>query len=1089
MEKILDNKKNKVIDVLQKGISKGAKISTISAYFTIYAYNALRNQLKDIEEFRFLFVEPTFVKEKEEKREFYIKRLDREKRLSGTEFEIRLKNELTQSNIAKECADWIRDKADFRSLKKSDKFSSKLFHVKDQDNKAFSIHGSIDFTSSGLGTSPSKRLEMSQYSDDAGTTKEMLEWFDEIWNNKELAEDVKDEVLKSIETIYHENSAEFVYFVTLYNIFSDYLEEITEEGIVKEKTGFNDTLVWNKLYKFQKDGVVGAISKLEQHNGCILADSVGLGKTFEALAVIKYYELRNDRVLVLVPKKLRDNWSLYRMNDVRNILSKDRFSYDILNHTDLSRDRGLSGDINLETINWGNYDLIVIDESHNFRNNDRRKDKKTRYDKLMDDIIKSGVKTKVLMLSATPINNKMNDLKNQVAFITEGNNSALQDQGINNIENTLRVAQTVFNKWQKNPESERTLENLLNKLNVDYFKLLDSLTIARSRKHIEKYYDLEEIGEFPERMKPDNHKTGIDLNGEFPSFEDINNAIRKLNMAMYSPLFYVLPNKRRKYEEKYDIELRGGVSKFTQMDRETQLVNLMRVNILKRLESSIYSYVLTVEKMHGKTKAVIDRIDEFEANKTNDIFTAESGDQEESIDGDDGQLEDFLVGNKIQVSLEDVDIIRWKQDLTDDLNKFGELLDSGQKITVERDEKLDKLKELIAEKIEKPINDDNKKILVFSAFADTANYLYENIANWANEKFGIDSALVTGGGTNKTTAKEIHTEFNSVLTHFSPISKEKDKVYPDSTSEIDIMIATDCISEGQNLQDCDTLVNYDIHWNPVRIIQRFGRIDRIGSKNKRIKLINFWPNMELDAYIKLEQRVRGRMILLNSSATGEDDIINETDPGVMNDIEYRKNQMIKLQDEIVDLEDISGGVSITDLTMNDFKMDLLEYLKTNKEDLEKAPLGMYAVADSKKMNADEVKPGVIFTLKQVSFSEEKSTETNALHPYYMVYITDDGEISLSYVQAKYILDIFKKLAKGANEVVAELVKQFNKETKGAKDMSKYSKLLMQAVSNIIGKKQDDGIAAMFTLGETGLSSDSNLSGLDDFELISFLVIK
>ncbi|MBU1976754.1 MAG: DEAD/DEAH box helicase family protein [Nanoarchaeota archaeon] len=1089
MEKILDNKKNKVVDALKSGISKGAKISTISAYFTIYAYNALKDQLKNIDEFRFLFVEPTFIKEKEERREFYIRRLEREKRLSGTEFEIRLKNELTQSKIAKECADWIRDKADFRSLKKSDKFSSKLFHVSNQDDKDFSIHGSIDFTSSGLGSSASKRLEMSQYTDDTETTKEMLEWFDDIWKNKELVEDVKGEVLKSVEVIYHENSPEFVYFVTLYNIFYDYLEEISEEGIVKEKTGFNDTLVWNKLYKFQKDGVIGAISKLEQHNGCIIADSVGLGKTFEALAVIKYYELRNDRVLVMAPKKLRDNWALYRLNDVRNILEKDRFSYDILNHTDLSRERGFSGDINLETVNWGNYDLVVIDESHNFRNYERSKGKKTRYDKLMADIIKAGVKTKVLMLSATPINNKMNDLKNQVAFITEGNNSALQNEGIGSIENTLKFAQTIFNKWQKEPEKDRTLENLLNKLNVDYFKLLDSLTIARSRKHIEKYYDLEEIGDFPERMKPTNHKTGIDLDGEFPSFEDVNNAISRLNMAMYSPLFYVLPDKRKKYEEKYDIELRGGKSKFTQMDRETQLVNLMRINILKRLESSIYAYVLTVEKMLMKTKGVIDTIVEFEKHKNHNTFNAESGDQEEAIDGDDEQLEDFLIGNKIQVSLEDVDVIRWKQDLEDDLSRFDDLLKKAKKISVARDEKLYELKKLIQNKIENPINDNNKKILVFSAFADTANYLYKNIADWVKIAFDVDSALVTGGGTNKTTAKDIHTEFNSILTHFSPISKEKDKVYPKTKSEIDIMIATDCISEGQNLQDCDTLVNYDIHWNPVRIIQRFGRIDRIGSKNTRIKLINFWPNMELDAYIKLEQRVRGRMILLNSSATGEDDIINETDPGVMNDIEYRKKQLVKLQDEVVDLEDISGGVSITDLTMNDFKMDLLEYIKTNKEDLEKAPLGMYAVADGKKMGEDELKPGVIFTLKQVSFSEEKSTEANALHPYYMVYITDDGEVSLGYVQAKYILDIFKKLAKGTNEVIKELVKQFDKETKEAKDMSKYSKLLMQAVSNIIGKKQDEGIASMFTLGETGISSDSNLSGLDDFELISFLVIK
>ena len=1089
MEKILDNKKSKVIDVLRQGIKSGSKISALSAFFTIYAFDALKKQLQDVEEFRFLFVEPTFVKDKEEKREFYIKRRDREKRLSGTEFEIRLKNELTQTQIAKECAEWIKDKTKFRSLKKPDKFSSKLFHVQQTEEESFSVHGSVDFTSSGLGTSPSRRLEMSQYSDDTETTQEMLSWFDDIWNNKDLVEDVKDQVLKSIEVIYHENSPEFIYFVTLYNIFFDYLEELADEGMVKEKTGFSETLVWNKLYKFQKDGVLGAITKLEKHNGCILADSVGLGKTFEALAVIKYYELRNDRVLVLAPKKLRDNWALYRMNDVRNILSQDRFSYDILNHTDLSREKGYSGDINLETINWGNYDLIVIDESHNFRNNDRRKDTKTRYGKLMDDIIKAGVKTKVLMLSATPINNKMNDLKNQVAFITEGNSAALLDEGVASIESTLRVAQGVFNAWQKLPQDDRTLENLLNRLNVDYFKLLDSLTIARSRKHIEKYYDLDEIGKFPERMKPKNHKTGIDTKEDFPSFEEVNNEIRKLNMAMYSPLLYVMPDRLKKYEEKYDIELKGGISKFTQKDRESQLVNLMRVNILKRLESSVHAYRLTVGKMGGKAEMILDNILDFEKTTQYYTFQSEFGDQDEAIDGDDDQLEDFLVGNKIQVSLEDVDLVRWKQDLQDDIERFQRLFKQAEDITVKRDEKLLQLKELIREKIENPINAGNNKILIFSAFADTAQYLYKNISQWAKKEFNLESALVTGGGTNKTTAKDIPTEFNCVLSHFSPISKEKNKVYPSTKSEIDIMIATDCISEGQNLQDCDALVNYDIHWNPVRIIQRFGRIDRIGSQNEKIQLINFWPNMELDAYIKLEQRVRGRMILLNSSATGEDDIINETDPGVMNDIEYRKHQMTKLQDEVIDLEDVSGGVSITDLTMNDFKMDLLEYLKSNREKLEQAPLGMYAIANREKFQDDTVKPGVIFTLKQVSFSEEKSAEANALHPYYMVYITDDGEIAFSYVQAKYILDIFKKLAKGVEDVLPELVSQFNRETSEAQNMQEYSQLLMQAVSNVIGKKQDEGIKSLFTLGRTGISDESNLSGLDDFELISFLVIK
>lgn len=1090
MEKIIDNKKSKVIDVLKEGIKKDSKLSIISAYFTIYGFDKLKENLQKIDSLRFLFIEPTFIKEKEDKREFYINRQNREKQLSGTEYEIKLRNELTQSKIAKECADWIRNKVEFKSLKKPDTSSARAIHVQNKVNEEFVIQGQMDFTAAGLGVANSNRYELNIYSDDQSATKETLNWFNNIWDNESLAENVKDEVIKNIETIYKENSPEFIYFVTLYNIFREYLEDILEENIIKPKTGFNETLIWKKLYKFQKDGVTGAISKLEEHNGCIIADSVGLGKTFEALAVIKYYELRNHRVLVFCPKKLRDNWSMYRANDVRNILSADRFGYDILNHTDLSRTRGRSGDINLETINWGNYDLIVIDESHNFRNNDPRKDRKNRYQKLMDDIIRSGVKTKVLMLSATPVNNRMNDLKNQVAFITEGDDKKLGDYGIGSIQETLRVAQLIFNKWLEKPTEERKLENLLSSLNINYFKLLDLLTIARSRKHIEKYYDLSEIGKFPKRLKPINYKTGIDLQSDFSSFDEINDSIRRLKLAVYSPLQYVIPEKVKFYEEKYDIIVNQGQSRFKQTDREKSIVNLMRVNILKRLESSIYSYNLTLKRMDLKIVSVLGQIDilEKDPNKSDSIIISELEDDDESIDGDDEQLEALTVGGTVQVSLKDIDLVKWRQDLEDDHGRFQALINEAKKITPKRDEKLDSLKNVIADKIKNPFNGNNKKILIFSAFADTAGYLYSEIADWVKKEFKTEVALVTGGGSNKVTSDKIHNHFDSVLTNFSPRSKERDKIYPNIKEEIDVLIATDCISEGQNLQDCDCLVNYDIHWNPVRIIQRFGRIDRIGSINDSVKLINFWPNMELEAYIKLEQRVRGRMMLLNSSATGEDDIINETDKDVMNDIEYRKNQLVKLQEEIVDLEDISGNISITDLTMNDFKMDLASYLKDHRDELEKAPLGMYAIADRKLLN-NEIAPGVIFALKQVDFSELESKESNALHPYYLVYIQDDGVIKYVHTQAKYILDIFKKLSNGVAEANSDLIKIFNNETDEANDMSRQSQLLEKAVLNIIGKRQEKSASALFSLGKSAIAKESALSGMDDFELISFLIIK
>ena len=900
-------------------------------------------------------------------------------------------------------------------------------------------------------------------------TQQMLAQFDMFWNDKEKAKDVKNSLLESLEVVYKENNPEFIYFVTLYNIFKDYLENLTEEDIVKTKTGFKESVVWNKLYNFQKDGVLGAIDKLEKYNGCIIADSVGLGKTFEALAVIKYYESRNNRVLVLCPKKLRENWLTYKGNRRDNILEKDRLNYDVLNHTDLSRYTGYSGEINLEKIYWENYDLIVIDESHNFRNNNNKKDdKETRYSRLLNQIIKKGIKTKVLMLSATPVNNRMNDLKNQIAFATEGNDSALSSFGLKSIEQTLRKAQMAFNKWNDLPEEKKKLENLLEMLEIDYFKLLDMLTIARSRKHIQKYYDTASIGKFPERLKPLNIKADIDSKNEFIPLSELNKLIRSLNLAIYSPIKYVLPSKVAEYSRKYDTNT--GKSIFKQIDREQSLVHLMRINILKRMESSIYSFGLTVSKILQNIDIALKKLDNFE-------------DIEEDIDieelEDDTRLDSVLIGSKkVKVLLKDIDQIRWRTELEGDRAILERVLKEAFKITVGRDQKLKELKNLIKEKVNNPLNAGNKKVIIFTAFAHTAEYLYNNLATPILEELGLYSAVVTGSDNPKTNLKGIRTDFNSILTNFSPISKER---FEKEKPEIDILIATDCISEGQNLQDCDYLINYDIHWNPVRIIQRFGRIDRIGSKNQVIQLVNFWPNMELDEYIHLESRVSGRMVMLDMSATGEENVIVDNDS--MNDLEYRKQQLKQLQDQVVDLEDINGGISITDLTFNDFKMDLVNYMKNNKEILEKAPTGMYAIA---KSNIDEAERGVIFCLKQVN-EDIKPSEYNTLNPYFLVYVKEDGEVLLNFIQSKKILDIYKKVCIGEKELYPALIAEFNKDTNNAKDMSKFTNFLERTVENIVGKEEEKGLDSLFSFDETILNN--SVQNMDDFELISFLVIK
>lgn len=1068
---LLDNKaQGKVIDKLKENIKTGTKLSIISAYFTIYAYEELRKELNKIDSLRLLFSEPTFIKNKKDiNREFKLSG-SYERGLAGDRYEMKLKNELKQSEIAKECANWIKEKVEVKAYDEEYPLPQKMYLMENKKEESSCIVGSSDFTSGGLGIVSSNKLDMNSFVKSSMYAQQMIAQFDMFWNDKEKAKDVKKYLLESLEVVYKENNPEFIYFVTLYNIFKDYLENLTEEDIVKTKTGFKESVVWNKLYNFQKDGVLGAIDKLEKYNGCIIADSVGLGKTFEALAVIKYYESRNNRVLVLCPKKLRENWLTYKGNRRDNILEKDRLNYDVLNHTDLSRYTGYSGEINLEKIYWENYDLIVIDESHNFRNNNNKKDdKETRYSRLLNEIIRKGVKTKVLMLSATPVNNRMNDLKNQIAFATEGNDSALSSFGLKSIEQTLRKAQMAFNKWNDLPEEKKKLENLLEMLEIDYFKLLDMLTIARSRKHIQKYYDTASIGKFPERLKPLNIKADIDSKNEFIPLSELNKLIRSLNLAIYSPIKYVLPSKVAEYSRKYDTNT--GKSIFKQTDREESLVHLMRINILKRMESSIYSFGITISKILQNIDLALKKLDSFE-----DI--EEDFDIEE-LDIDDNRLDSVMIGSKkVKVLLQDIDQIRWRSELEGDKVILERVLKEAFKISVGRDQKLKELKNLIKEKVEKPLNGDNKKVIIFTAFADTAKYLYDNLSKVLFDELGLYSAVVTGSDNPKTNLKGIKTDFNTILTNFSPRSKER---FEQEKPEIDILIATDCISEGQNLQDCDYLINYDIHWNPVRIIQRFGRIDRIGSKNQVIQLVNFWPNMELDEYIHLESRVSGRMVMLDMSATGEENVITDNDS--MNDLEYRKKQLKQLQDQVVDLEDISGGISITDLTFNDFKMDLVNYMKNNKEILEKAPTGTYAIA---KSNIEEAEKGVIFCLKQVN-KDIKPSEYNTLNPYFLVYVKENGEVLLNFIQSKKILDIYKKVCIGEKELYPALIAEFNKETNNAKDMSKFTNFLEKTVENIVGKEEEKGLDSLFSFDETILNN--SVQNMDDFELISFLVIK
>jgi hypothetical protein len=1072
---VFNNTTKIVKDDLTQVIVPGSRISVAAACFSIYAYKELKTQLQKIESMRFIFTSPTFIAEKfpKEKREFYIPRLYRERSLYGTEFEIRLRNELTQKAIARECADWIRKKVTFKSNATNSVMSGFLnIQTKDQQLTYMPLNG---FTTVDIGCERGNNIYNMVNKFEAPFSSEYIRLFDSIWNDESRLQDVTEEVIESISAVYQENPAELIYFMTLYNIFSEFLEDISEDVLPNEATGFKNSVIWKKLYSFQKDAVLAIINKLEQYNGCILADSVGLGKTFTALAVIKYYENRNKNVLVLCPKKLKDNWLTFRGNLINNPLAKDRLRYDILFHTDLSRERGDSViGLPLDRINWGNYDLVVIDESHNFRNGGavtgEYGEKENRYLRLMNKVIRPGVKTKVLMLSATPVNNRFYDLRNQLALAYEGK-PELINKKLNtktDIDTIFRQAQKVYNAWTKLPPESRTTANLLKRLDFDFFEVLDSVTIARSRKHIQRYYDISEIGSFPERNKPISLRPKLTTLDNAINYEQIYEQLILLNLSLYTPTNYILPSRLGKY---IDIDSEHA-RQLSQKGREEGIRRLMSINLLKRMESSVHSFKLTIKRISEQIHNTLELIDAF---RSGEDITVQDVKDFGDLDLDDQNIDLLSVGRKFKINLRDMDYLSWQRDLSADLEILELLILMIEDITPEYDYKLNELLRVIENKIFNPINPGNKKIIIFTAFADTAEYIYENVSPFVKNTFGLDCALITGSIEGRTTIPKFPADMNTILTCFSPISKEKDLVMPNNKNSIDILIATDCISEGQNLQDCDWCINYDIHWNPVRIIQRFGRIDRIGSKNKVIQLVNFWPDLTLDDYINLKERVEARMRISVMTATGDDDYINQDEKG---DLAYRRAQLEKLQNEVVDLEDMTTGISIMDLGLNDFRMDLLSYIKEHP-DLDRTPYGIHAVIRGEK-------PGVIFILKNVNKAINIENQ-NRLHPFYMVYIGDDGEVICNHLEPKATLDIMRHLSRGKTEPDMEACYIFNQETNDGRKMDRISGLLRQAVASIITVKEERDIDSFFGNGETTFLT-GNISGLDDFELICFMVV-
>ena len=1050
---------DRLIDVL-RSLPSGGSLDVASATFSLFAYAALRQQFESLDVFRLLFSPSSL------------------NGLVGSTEDRSQRNRLVTRWLASDCVKFLRKKAKICELNTT--FFQSVAVIKSTDGlplQAFS--GDCSFTTSGLGITEVNALAILQTTDTKAEANALSAWFDQQWQRFVTSGD-NGLLIRMLEGIAKDAEASQLYPAILARLLSESDGPLDEDSIINAATGIRNTAVWQRLYRFQRDAVIGAIDKIERYGGCIIADSVGLGKTFEGLAIIKYYELRNSRVLVLCPKRLRDNWTLYRSNDRRNVLADDRFHYDVLNHTDLSRETGVSGDIDLTHVNWGNYDLVVIDESHNFRNRNAHREHDTRYDHLMKRIIQSGVKTRVLMLSATPVNNRLADLKNQIAFLTEGDDEALRPQGIESIETTLRRAQTQFNSWLKLEEPERTALVLMDMIGFDYFKLLDLLTIARSRKHIQKYYGTDESGTFPVRLEPKNIKADVDSQREFPPIREINDEIRKLNLSAYALMRYVLPNKRAAYEALYATSIRGGESTFRQTDREESLIHLLRVNMLKRMESSVVSFALTVERQLIAVEDLLGHLLRHDRQEA-----AAEDFSEEEVDIDDATLDSLTVGRKIKVLLSDVDRIRWSQELNEDRQRLTLMLEEARRIAPERDAKLSELKTFVAEKCRRPFNASNRKILLFTAFADTADYLYRELSTWAKAELQIESALITGTGHNRSTLPCVRADFSGILSAFSPRSKERPREF-DVDGEVDLLIATDCISEGQNLQDCDTVINYDIHWNPVRLIQRFGRIDRLGSRNDAIQLVNFWPNMELEEYIGLEQRVSGRMVLLDVSATGEEDLLRQQTREGMNDLEYRRKQLLRLQNAVLDLEDLSGGISIADVTFNDFRRDLAEFQKDNPDILAHQHLGIYAPVFAE---SPELVAGAIFCLQAASESAREANESDyPLAPYYLVYVQDDGEIAIPYTRIRHTLDRLKRATlQSSPQIQAESWTALDRKTGAGQHMEHYQNLLSKAIAHITGKREERAIASLFAAGGTH-AQKGEFAGMADYEVIAAIMV-
>lgn len=1046
------------INVVLQG-KTNATINIVNDKLTLSVFALLEKNLKNVKEINFVIRDTKFVPDKTElSHEFEITPND----VLYNAYDITEKNKLEHFAKAKAMHDFIKQHVNVKKVNPRVNIGGNVLIIDDD----FMIQGS-----SSLELAPKKKSRTQNFNFDTmlngSIDKEQIvgtkKMFEQIWYNEQVSTDYKQELLQSLSYIYKDHSPEFLYYFTLNELFGHQLDSGVER-FERDSDKFKRTQIWEALFDFQKDCVVSAIQKLQKYGGCIIADSVGLGKTFEALAVIKYFEIKMDNVLVLTPAKLYDNWNSFKGNYKDSFL-KETFNYKIMFHTDLSRYKGDSkSGQDLKRFDWGNFDLVVIDESHNFRNRNDRYDENdqlimTRYARLLQEVMKQGKNnTKVLLLSATPVNNSLVDLKNQISIITSDRDFAFKDDGIGSVDNLLRRTSMLINQWEEQENHKKN--ELLDSLPSDFYKLLEMLTISRSRKHITGYYGDKGIGKFPEKNKPLTYYPEIDKEIQLLKFADANEILEQLTLAVYTPTKYIRGEYQGHYIKKYNLTgKRGG-----KMDFDTQskgMVVLHRFNLFKRLESSVYSFAETLRRL-------LERIERT-------IATIESGGYSLFESEFDTELEDgeatYLEG-KYEIDVNHLRAIDFLADLEGDKLILDRLYQDAKIILDNRrDAKIDRLQELLIDKITKtPYNQGNRKVIIFTAFADTANYIYAQISSELL-KAHLYTACVTGGNI-KTTNQNIDSDFNSVLCAFSPQSKMKKEI--PAKEQVDILIGTDCISEGQNLQDCDTIINFDIQWNPVSLIQRFGRIDRIGSTNSCIQMINFFPNVALNEYLGLEQRVKGKMTTLNIVSTGDEDFLTPE----MNDFNFRRRQLERLKDEVIDIDDATENISLSDLNMNEYLYELSTYI-SNHTEVNKVPTGIYSVTDG--MNQ-----GVLLCFKHSNLSDKPKSDSS-LYPYYIIYISNDGEVLYGNSQAREVLKVFRKLCYGKSEPMREYFDRFLNRTNQVTDMSFYSNLLNKAVKSIKGVEEEKAISFAFDF--SGFNNSFADDTIDDFELISFLVVE